>query len=300
MRTNLMTMEEVHKKYGISIDYLHAMDQAQRELPPVMPPLMYQYALMLHCTVTGEKLGLSDILHRAIHGKTEPEKAQARDRVRTWQAERSMLKMVRDGNLGYARAFNQASALSKGVPLEDADGLRQAKTSVIVFTSLCTRAAIEGGLSPEEAYSLGDGYIKRIEDSAVLSEIASLSYGMYADFVERVHNKKVNKNLSSPIRAVCDFIELHAEEPFTRGDLAERAGYSEQYLRRKFTEETGISLPDYIRTIRLERAKDLLVNSSLTIQEISERLQFSSRGHFSESFLKHVGKTPAKFRETNL
>ena len=297
LSTNLISMEQASRERGVSLAWLREMDKAQRELPVVMPTLMYQYALMLHCTLTGEKLSFSDIVYQQSHGNTEPEEKRERDRYRTWRAEQAMLKMVKEGDLGFAKAFNQASSLSKGVPLEDGNALRQAKNSVIVFTSLCTRAAIEGGLSPEEAYSLGDSYIQSIENCSTVSDAAAFSYGMYSDFVSRVHNKRVGKNVSSHIRAVCDYVELHADEPFTNQDLARRAGYSEQYLRRKFTEEMGVSLPDYIRAVRMERAKNLLLNSELSIQEIADRLQFCSRGHFSEVFLKSVGVTPAKYRE---
>lgn len=297
LRTNLISMEQASRERGISLDWLQEMDRAQRELPVVMPTLMYQYALMLHCTLTGERLNLSDIIYQQSHGSTEPDEKPERDRYRTWWAEQAMLKMVKDGDLGFAKAFNQASTLSKGVPLEDGNALRQAKTSVIVFTSLCTRAAIEGGLSPEEAYSLGDSYIQSIENCSTVSEAAAFSYGMYSDFVNRVHNKRVDKSVSKHIRSVCDYVELHADEPFTNQDLARRAGYSEQYLRRKFTEEMGISLPAYIHKVRLERAKNMLLNSDRSIEEIADCLQFCSRGHFSEVFLKSVGMTPAKYRE---
>ena len=297
LSTNLISMEQASRERGVSLDWLREMDKAQRELPVVMPTLMYQYALMLHCTLTGEKLSFSDIVYQQSHGNTEPEEKRERDRYRTWRAEQAMLKMVKEGDLGFAKAFNQASSLSKGVPLEDGNALRQAKNSVIVFTSLCTRAAIEGGLSPEEAYSLGDSYIQSIENCSTVSDAAAFSYGMYSDFVSRVHNKRVDRSVSGHIRAVCDYVELHADEPFTNQDLARRAGYSEQYLRRKFTEEMGVSLPDYIRAVRMERAKNLLLNSELSIQEIADRLQFCSRGHFSEVFSKFVGVTPAKYRE---
>ncbi len=297
MSGNYLPMEKISRERGVSMSWLREMAQAQRSLPVVMPTLMYQYALMLHCTVTGEQLGLSDIIHQRSKGNSEPGEPQLRDRYRTWQLEQTMLKMVREGDMGYPKVFNQASSISRGVPVDSAGALRQAKTSVIVFTSLCTRAAIEGGLSPEEAYTLGDGYIASVESCSTVSDVASYSYGMYADFVGRVHNKRVDADVSSHIRAVCDYVELHADEPFTNADLARRAGYSEQYLRRKFAQEMHVSLPDYIRAVRLERAKTMLVNSELSIQEIADHLQFCSRAHFSDVFAKALGLTPAKYRE---
>ena len=61
-----------------------------------------------------------------------------------------------------------------------------------------------------------------------------------------------------------------------------------------------VSLPDYIRAVRVERAKLMLSASELPIQEIADRLQFCSRAHFSDVFKKLVGVTPAKYREEQI
>lgn len=77
--------------------------------------------------------------------------------------------------MNYKLALNSSFGVSSGVPLQSSNPLRQSKTSVIVFTSLCARAAIEGGLSPEQAYSLGDSYIQSIESAKTISEISAIS-----------------------------------------------------------------------------------------------------------------------------
>ena len=59
-----------------------------------------------------------------------------------------MLQMVRTGDLNYKQALSNSMSISAGVPVQSSDVLRQSKTSIIVFTSLVCRAAIEGGLSP--------------------------------------------------------------------------------------------------------------------------------------------------------
>ena len=57
----------------------------------------------------------------------------------------------------------------------------------MVFTSLVTRAAMEGGLSPEIAYPVGDAYIQAAEDCRDSAELAVLANAMYHDFIYRVH-----------------------------------------------------------------------------------------------------------------
>ncbi len=294
----LISMEDAYKTRNVSLEWMRKMVGCLRSLPVVMPKLIYQYALMLHCCVNNEQLSQSDLIYEEAHSLTSSTQAP-RDRYRTWSYEESLLRMVTNGDLGYKKAFSDVSNVSNGVPLQSRDPLRQAKISVIVFISLCTRAAIQGGLSPETAYSVGDAYIQSVEDCTKVTEIGSISYAMYSDFVERVHAVRIGKSASALVRTICEFVELHAEERFSLEDLAKRVGYSTEHMSRKFKAEMGVSLPNYIRAVRMERAKILLANGNMTIQEISETLQFSSRGHFSDVFRKIVGKSPAEYRKAH-
>lgn len=265
-------------------------------VPTLSIMLMNQYALMLHYTLTGEKLFPSDInsLSSPLPGE---EKRTKKDRHRVWINEQGLMRMVREGDLSFKLAMDQAMGVSAGVPVQSADPLRQAKTSAVVFISLCTRAAIEGGLTPEQAYSLGDSYIQSAESARTISEVSAVNSAMYEDFVRRVHNCRTNPKLSPQIQACCDYIELNVEEDFNISDLAARTGYTKYYLSRKFEEETGVSLNGYINIARVERAKLLLTVTDDGIQEIADRLHFCSRSYFSEAFRKITGTSPAKYRK---
>jgi len=189
--------------------------------------------------------------------------------------------------------------LSNGVPLQNGAPLRQAKTSVTVFCSIVCRAAIEGGLSPEEAYSLGDAYIQSTENAKTLDELTAISGMMFDDFVHRVHRCRTNPKLSPTVQKCCDYIEMNLTEKIRAADLAALVGYSEYYITRKFKEETGFFIYDYIKFVKIERAKLLLENSDLSILEISEQLGFATRSYFSHAFRTVAGMTPTEFREKN-
>lgn len=88
------------------------------------------------------------------------------------------------------------------------------------------------------------------------------------------------------------------EEPFTLKDMAEKLRYSEIYLCRKFREETGKTFRDYIRTRKLEHSKDMMMDNSLSIREISERLGFCSLSYFGKSFREAYGKSPSEWRRS--
>ena len=272
------------------------------QILPTLPSLLIQrYVLMLHYLLTGENLQISDI---SINNKFNPAGAQKwlknKDRHKTWLTEQALMQAVRDGNLNFKQVLANAQGISKGVPVTSTtDPLRSGKTSAAVFISLCARAAIEGGLSPEEAYSLGDYYIQNAENCRDYSEIMGCNHDMYMDFIQRVHRKKANPNYSPQIQSCCDYIDFHVEEKMRIKTLADRIGYSEYYLSKKFKQETGMTVNEYIRNAKIERAKLLLSTSNHDIDEISEMLHFSSRGYFGEVFLQITGTTPAAYRQEN-
>lgn len=213
-----------------------------------------------------------------------------------WIAEQALLQMVRNGDLNYGAALNNSSLISNGVPMQGRDPLRQSRTSIIVFCSIVCRAAIEGGLSPEEAYSLGDSYIQSCESAKDLGELYAIGPAMYDDFIRRVHKCRTNPKLSPPVQRCIDHIEMHLSEPIRAADLAALVGYSEYYITHKFREETHYFINDYIKFARIERAKVLLRSSDAPVQELAEQLGFSGRSYFSRCFHQVVGLSPAEYR----
>ncbi len=266
---------------------------------PVMSYAIFsRYVMMVHNTLTGQQLGL-DALYTAAYqdGQMPLEAAGTRDRSKIYLAERAMLQMVRNGDINYHTILQASSRMSPGVPIQGQDPLRQVKTSIVVFTTLVSRAAMEGGLSPEIAYSLGDSYIQAVEDCRDSGELNALAHAMYHDFVYRVHHLHVNPNYSHAIQKCCDYIELSLDRKIRTADLAALVGYTEYYLTEKFKKETGQSVSSYIRYAKVERAKVLLESTELSVREIAERLAFNTVNYFIQSFRDTTGYSPAQYRK---
>lgn len=271
-------------------------------LIPLLPVMSWavfaRYVMLVHNTLTGQQLGL-EALHseKAFEGSRQEAVVSRRNRLEIYQSEKAMLEMVRRGDINYFSAFSHSSSLSPGVPVRGRDPLRQMKTSVTVFTTLVTRAAMEGGLSPEIAYPLGDSYIQTAEDCRDSGELSSLANAMYHDFIYRVHQLHANPNYSHAIRKCCDYIELSLDRRIQAKDLAALVGYTEYYLTEKFKSETGLSVSDYVRQAKINRAKTLLLTTSLTVSQVAERLAFSTPNYFIHVFRELEGCTPAVFRQ---
>lgn len=78
--------------------------------------------------------------------------------------------------------------------------------------------------------------------------------------------------------------------------LAAEVHLSVNYLRSIYKEQTGESLSAYIAAKKMELIYDLLLNTNLNIQEISDKLGFSTKNYFFTFFKKHAGITPSQYR----
>ena len=288
---------QYYSRLEVSVAWTMQLYEALKSVPVLQCTILNRYTLMLHYCLCGEHLTLGDINSDALAKPADAPQTPAHDRHKVWMAEQGLLQMVRTGDLNYKQALSASMGISAGVPVRSDDALRQSKTSIIVFTSLVCRAAIEGGLSPEEAYALGDSYIQSAENAKTMDDIEPLGLIMYDDFVRRVHKCRTNPNLSQQVQMCVDYIEMHLEEKIRAADLAKLVGYTEYYLTHKFKEETGLSVSDYAKFAKIERAKVLLKSTDQTVQDIAAALSFSTRNYFSRVFQEVTGLTPMEYRE---
>ena len=91
------------------------------------------------------------------------------------------------------------------------------------------------------------------------------------------------------------FIRLHALERISVGDILKFVPVSRTLLERRFRALLGRSPYEEIQLIRLRKAKELLVESKLTVAEISEKVGYSSPEYLSAVFKKKVGRSPRAF-----
>ena len=99
------------------------------------------------------------------------------------------------------------------------------------------------------------------------------------------------------VQKCVDYIEMHLDEKIRAADLAALVGYTEYYLTHKFKEETGLSVTDYAKFAKIERAKVLLKSTDMTVQDIAASLAFNTRNYFSRIFQEVTGQTPMEYRE---
>ncbi|MEV4625771.1 helix-turn-helix transcriptional regulator [Micromonospora sp. NPDC049523] len=85
-------------------------------------------------------------------------------------------------------------------------------------------------------------------------------------------------------------------EPLTIDDMARVAMFSKFHFSRMFQRATGLSPGRFLSALRLQRAKQLLVSTSLNVADISMRVGYTSVGTFSSRFSRSVGLSPTTYR----
>ena len=275
---------------------IHLLDNVPH-IPVCNVILLSHYLLMLHFCLTGEKLDTSSLNVNSLSIMPDDSSAFGeQDRHKIYSAEQALLQMVRNGDMNYKEALSLSMNLSTGTHTSGKDPLRGGKTAGVVFCTLVSRAAIEGGLSPQESYSLNDTYLQAIENASTMDELVSLPLTMYDDYIRRVHRCHTNPKVSTTVQRCIDYIEQHLNQRVLASDLAHKTGYSEYYITHRFKEETGYFINDYIKFAKIERAKILLADSDRNISDIAEQLGFSSRSYFGQIFKEVTGQTPAAYR----
>ncbi len=100
--------------------------------------------------------------------------------------------------------------------------------------------------------------------------------------------------------SVMFWIDENYRQKFSLDALAQELGKSRSYLSRRFHAETGENIHDYLNTIRLRRACELLLHSALPVSEIAAQVGFSEVTYFISSFKKGIGETPLQYRKNHV
>jgi AraC-like DNA-binding protein len=107
---------------------------------------------------------------------------------------------------------------------------------------------------------------------------------------------KSKRFVDSSIRGIMEQMHTEYGKHWSIDEMARQCSLSPNRFMHKFKAQTGLSAMDYIITIRMDKAKDLLANSSLSIKEISNLIGYENPLYFSRLFSKVEGLSPRDYR----
>jgi len=138
------------------------------------------------------------------------------------------------------------------------------------------------------------GYtIKNIEHAK--KEISNAIIDSY--ITEKPSNNSIDTTVSSTLKPAIEYIYKNKSENVSAEKVAKICHISSSYFSRLFAKETGENFSTYVAKLKVEWAKNMLEETSMNINEISEELGFSESGYFIKIFKKHEGVTPFLYRK---
>lgn len=95
---------------------------------------------------------------------------------------------------------------------------------------------------------------------------------------------------------IAEWTRIHACEPLTVTIIADKFNYNKDYLSRLFKQHTAMGPLEYIHNIRINKAKELLTRTALSMKEIAAETGFSDDKYFLRLFRKYENMTPTEYR----
>lgn len=119
--------------------------------------------------------------------------------------------------------------------------------------------------------------------------------GSFTGFIQNELNFKTMSSREK-INYIQEYIRLHYNEDLYLEKLSDMINLSPKYFSNHFKQVAGVNFTEYLNKVRVMHAKELLKDSSLTLNDISHMVGYKSSSAFSINFSKYQGMTPNKYR----
>lgn len=156
-------------------------------------------------------------------------------------------------------------------------------------------------------YAIIKRLIKRMSDDAIMPHADELADKMYNDsdmisffhrlfsYSETVLEKKIDKNRVL-MQNICDYLEEHYMDDISLEQASDHIGFSSFYFSKLMKEYLNMSYVDYLTSIRIRKAKELLDKTHKTVSEIAFEVGYTDANYFTRVFKRMEGVTPSNYK----
>lgn len=276
------------------------------------PAKMGALLLLIHSSLTGEKIPLTSFLdrymfnHKDIMQQTSENVAEIYyQEINHLQPhnpvsfEHDIIKSIQYGDLeSLERTLNSPYAAMRGILAKDA--LRSQKNLAIVDITLASRALTDIGFPSEDVFIFSDAAIRNVESCRDVEETKALARAFAVQCANKVQERNINSvqvGTSHMVQQACEYMDRRVYDKFDVHGLAQELRVSRGYLSKLFKQEMNMTMSDYMRRKKIAIASILLANTDHQIDDIAISLAFCSRSHFGRVFLQERGCSPAQYRK---
>ncbi len=207
--------------------------------------------------------------------------------------EKLFLKSILQSDKPGAQKF--LNELLGHILLSSGSQLEQVKSRVCELLSLTGRAAIDAGADPELTLQLCHKNRVHINGAQSIDEMCLFLSESVNQLMDSIF-QYTDVRHAHALHLCMQYIEVHYYEKITLNQLAEMVYLSPSYLSRVFTRETGTTFNDYLNSVRINKAKNLLKYNDLHIADVANAVGFDDQSYFTKVFRRFTGVTPLKYR----
>lgn len=116
------------------------------------------------------------------------------------------------------------------------------------------------------------------------------------------HTRKQNQNyaISLKVEKVIEYMHQHASHRVNLAELSELVHLAPTYLSRSFKETTGYSVIEFFNRIKIDKAKELMIEGDKKVKEVAQALGFTDEFYFSRIFKRIEGMSPSEYCSKNV
>jgi len=169
------------------------------------------------------------------------------------------------------------------------------KVRCVELVVIISRAAIEAGAEAKELLGLNYSYLTELNKATDLDELLVKLTDILENFIHKV-SLTTEKKKKVKIQKMSEYINQNFTKKITANEVAKMGGLSMSRALHLIKEETGLSLSDYIRKLRIDYGKYLLLNSDANLADLAMEAGFFDQSHFTKTFKMIERMTPSQFR----
>ncbi|MCR5634897.1 MAG: helix-turn-helix domain-containing protein [Lachnospiraceae bacterium] len=209
------------------------------------------------------------------------------------ETENSLFKSIEEGNLTrteyYARAFYDWMTETHGNNTEDI------KLKVLEFVLRAEKVGFDSG-GMVYRFSMRSSYLKSVLETKSSEELYEWFVTKLSDVCRNILSKK-DDNTVDFIKSAQMYIAQNYSKDIILDDVSKELQMSPYYFSKLFKKRTGKNFIEYLTDVRIEKAKELLRNSTKSMKEICMEVGYTDPNYFSRTFKKNVGVTPSEYKD---
>jgi two-component system response regulator YesN len=298
-------VEDIEKRLeelGIDVDRLSA---ALRKLPVVPGRTIHSAAEFLF-DLLYEVGGFDARVIRWRRQRTEQqaqigEFIQERKKLGTeWkyplESERELIGKVKIGDRTGAKKI--LNSILGTILFHNPADLGVLKVRLLELLSILSRAAVEGGVKVDVMLEKNLGYVNKVMQINNQEDLCAWISTALNEFIELVYTSQDAKKIRQITPAI-NYIDANYDKLITLEEIARASHLSASRLAHVFKEQMGITIIEYLTSVRIERAKQLLLATDQNCTEICFQVGYNNQSYFTRTFKELAGMPPRDFRKRN-